>query len=553
MNLQKCVLCGLLAGAVMVPFGEAAPLAEAAAVTDQQTAGQAAKTYSLDFDANKNYTEESKQVNGKTVKYRAYRNLVYVAHPQNAAAESMNIFIPSAYFTDGTINGYTKKTAPIFMPNGVGGYMPGRADEPQENDPMGGGANASLTALSRGYVVAAPAVRGRTTLGEDGKTYVGKAPAFIVDYKAAVRYLRHNQQNLPAGDTEKIISNGTSAGGALSALLGATGNAKEYTPYLKEIGAADERDDIFASSDYCPITNLEHADMAYEWMFNGVNSYYMATWQLQDLANRGMNVPGEKPQGKPMGDKPMGAKPQGEKPQAVDANAANHPEASKQKVEMTKEEQAVSQVLKDAFPAYVNSLKLKDKDGNPLTLKSDGTGSFQDYIKGKYKESAQEALSGGKDISNADWVKVKNGKVVDVDLAAYKTAVTRMKAAPAFDKLDLSSAENDEFGATDNTPKHFSAISKEYESKKGEMADAKTIKLMNPMNFIGNGKAVVAKHFRIRHGSADRDTALAIPAILALRLQNSGVDVDFRSPWNQGHGGDYDLPELFDWMDSICK
>ncbi|WP_369683180.1 hypothetical protein [Selenomonas ruminantium] len=178
----------------------------------------------------------------------------------------------------------------------------------------------------------------------------------MVDYKAAVRYLRHNKKRLPAGDTEKIISNGTSAGGALSALLGATGNAKDYEPYLKEIGAADERDDIFASSDYCPITNLDHADMAYEWMFNGVNSYYMAMWQLQDLANQGMNVPGGQT-GKP-------ALP----PKALDANAANNPTASQQEVQMTQEEIAVSKVLKDAFPAYVNSLQLKDEQGNLLTL-----------------------------------------------------------------------------------------------------------------------------------------------------------------------------------------
>ena len=375
----------------------------------------------------------------------------------------------------------------------------------------------------------------------DGQTYVGKAPALIVDYKAAVRYLRHNKKRLPAGDTEKIISNGTSAGGALSALLGATGNAKEYEPYLKEIGAADERDDIFASSDYCPITNLEHADMAYEWMFNGVNSYYMAMWQLQDLVNRGMNVPGGQA-GKP-------ALP----PKALDANDANNPTASKQKVQMTKEEIAVSKVLKDAFPAYVNSLQLKDEQGHLLTLDKDGNGSFRDYIKGKYMQSAQDALSRGLDVSSASWVKVKNGKVVDVDLDAYPAAATRMKAAPAFDKLNLSSAENDEFGSENNTPKHFSAISKQYESKTGEMADSETIKLMNPMNFIGNGKAVTAKHFRIRHGAIDRDTALAIPAILALKLQNSGVDVNFYSPWNRGHAGDYDLPELFNWIDSICK
>ena len=226
----------------------------------------------------------------------------------------MNIFIPEAYFSNGTINGYTKDTAPIFMPNGVGGYLPGNAGEPRENDPMTKGPNAILTALSKGYVVAAPAIRGRTTVGDDGTTYVGKAPAFIVDYKAAVRYLRHNAHQLPSGDTEKIISNGTSAGGALSALLGATGNAKEYEPYLNEIGAAQERDDIFASSVYCPITNLEHADMAYEWMFNGVNNYYMAMWQLQDLAARGKSK--ELLLGGP--------------PQAIDANAANNPMQSKQ-------------------------------------------------------------------------------------------------------------------------------------------------------------------------------------------------------------------------------
>ena len=23
--------------------------------------------------------------------------------------------------------------------------------------------------------------------------------------------------------------------------------------------------------------------------------------------------------------------------------------------------------------------------------------------------------------------------------------------------------------------------------------------------------------------------------------------------WGQGHAGDYDLPELFDWIDAICQ
>lgn len=91
--------------------------------------------------------------------------------------------------------------------------------------------------------------------------------------KAAVRYLRYNKDVIP-GDMDKIVTNGTSAGGAVSALMGATGNNKDYEPYLRASGAAEERDDVFASSVYCPITDLEHADMAYEWMFSHVHKYY---------------------------------------------------------------------------------------------------------------------------------------------------------------------------------------------------------------------------------------------------------------------------------------
>ena len=30
-------------------------------------------------------------------------------------------------------------------------------------------------------------------------------------------------------------------------------------------------------------------------------------------------------------------------------------------------------------------------------------------------------------------------------------------------------------------------------------------------------------------------------------------NVDFDLPWGQGHGGDYDLDELFAWIDRICR
>lgn len=461
-------------------------------------------------------TEKTLTVDGREIKFVAYENIVYVRNPANVDAQCLSIYIPAEYFSGGTINGYTAATAPIFMPNGVGGYMPGEIQAPAEKTRFSDSPNASLVALSRGLVVVSPAIRGRTTT-TDG-VYVGKAPALIVDYKAAVRYLRHNRGKLPAGDTEKIISNGTSAGGALSAALGSMGNAPEFEPYLREIGAADERDDIFASSDYCPITNLENADASYEWIFYGENKYYPAMWQIKANAT---------------------------------ADDANNPTAVKQATNMTAAEIKISKKLRDAFPAYVNSLKLRDEYGKILTLDKKGNGTFKSYIKRKYVESAQDALERGEDLSGVDWLIFENGRVVDVDLTKYPAAATRMKAAPAFDKMDLSSAENDEFATADNSPRHFNALVQK--NSKGDMADAELIKIMNPMNFIGRDDVTVAKHFRIRHGAVDRDTALAIPAILALKLQNTGVDVDFFSPWGRGHSGDYDLDKLFDWIDSICK
>ena len=447
----------------------------------------------------------------------------------------------------------TAKTAPIFLPNGVGGYMPGDSKEPSDSDRMSGGANASLVALSKGYVVAAPAVRGRTTVGDDGKTYVGKAPALLVDYKAAVRYLRHNRHRLPAGNTDRIISDGTSAGGALSALLGATGNSKEYDAELRAIGAAHERDDIFAAMAYCPITDLDHADMAYEWMFNGVNEAYQHSAPMSPLLPL---KAGSMPGALKVGDAvvPLGPGPVVQGDSAAADRPDNAPVEDSSAVEMTQAERVASDQLKALFPDYVNSLGLKDRQGRALTLDEDGTGSFADYIKSVYAASAQSALDAGEDLSALDWLTIENGMVKDVDLAKYAAWATRLKAAPAFDKFDRSAPENDEFGTTDNTPRHFTGFSLTRDKEAGAtMATWDDVRRMNPMYFIGQQGVTIAPHWRIRHGAKDRDTSMAVPALLALKLQDSGYEVDFASPWGKGHAGDYDLAELFDWADGICK
>lgn len=202
------------------------------------------------FDKTK-YKDENVSLNGETIHFRSYRNLVYVKNPVNKEFQQMNIFVPSAFFDGKSINGYDINTAPTFVPNLVGGYMPGPLDEPgiqMFGPPI---PNSIFRALQHGYVVAAPSIRGRTQKDVNGK-YNGKAPSCIVDYKASIRYLHYYSNEIP-GDQNKIITNGTSAGGALSALIGATCDHPDYEPYLKSIGALDSTDKVFASSCYCPI------------------------------------------------------------------------------------------------------------------------------------------------------------------------------------------------------------------------------------------------------------------------------------------------------------
>ena len=379
----------------------------------------------------------------------------------------------------------------------------------------GGTPNSLLMALQKGYIVASPGARGRTNQNDDG-TYYGKAPAAIVDLKAAVRYLHYND-NLMPGTADKIISNGTSAGGALSALLGATGNNEDYKPYLEALGAANASDAIYAASCYCPITNLDNADMGYEWLFNGINDYTK------------MNI-------------------------SKDENGQIKRE--KQTLTQNDEQMKYSDELKAAFPEYVNNLNLLDSEGNSLTLDADGNGTFKDYVKSYVIQSVQSAVDQGKDVSDITWATIQDGTVTDVDFNGYINYLSRSKAAPAFDKVNLSdgnaSAENNLFGTENVDNQHFTEFSMTNDtSGAGTLADSQIIKMMNPMNYIGVEGSDMANYWRIRHGSKDSDTAISTPVILSNVLKGAGADVDFAVPWNQGHGGDYDLDQLFQWMNDI--
>ena len=469
------------------------------------------KTYNINFNE-KDYQTKTVTVNGKDVKYRAYENIVYVQNPVDIKYEVMNFYVPESYYSEKTVNGYTIDNAPIFLPNGVGGYMPAEPGKPGENPRAPKDANTISIAIAKGYIVAAPGARGRVTKDENGK-FNGKAPAAIVDLKAAVRYLHFNDKSMP-GDANKIISNGTSAGGALSSLLGATGNNKDYEPYLKEIGAAEAKDDIFAVSAYCPITDLDHADMAYEWLLEGVNNYKRLEMTSMIDFNKGRKL--------------------------VEGT-------------MTDAQIKLSKELAAAYPSYINSLNLKDKNGKILTLDKSGDGTFKDYIKSIIIASAQKALDNGTDLSKMNFISIKDGKVTDLDLDKYYAFVGRMKVTPAFDGVDLANGENDLFGTSEKASQHFTSYGKANSTVNGTIADSTVVKMMNPLNYIGTKGTTTAKHWRIRHGAIDVDTSVSVSAILAVTLQNKGTHVDYFVPWGVAHSGDYDLNELFAWIDSISK
>ncbi len=140
-----------------------------------------------------------------------------------------------------------------------------------------------------------PARRSRSLIDMNG-AYVGHAPAVVVDTKAAIRYLRYNDAAMP-GTTDRFLITGTSGGGGLSVAISATGNSPDYYPYLYAIGAAGVTydaasdtyastlsDDVFGTVAYCPITDLDNADAAYEWMYNRPASCELGTYSADQMA-----------------------------------------------------------------------------------------------------------------------------------------------------------------------------------------------------------------------------------------------------------------------------
>ncbi len=478
----------------------------------------------LRFDPEAYTMQSLRMPDGSQVSYRAYEGIYYVRNVEDSVYQTLNIYVPEQQASVPRV--------PILLRTYVGGYAASTAKSPSASDATG-------RALKEGYVVCIPGSRGSNSVVERGgkRVYTGMAPNGLLDLKAAVRYLRYNDDLIP-GDSELIFTDGTSAGGAMSSLLGATGNVADYEPYLRRMGAAEARDDVYAAICYCPITDLNHADMEYEWLYACTNS------------------------------------------------GVRH---------LSAEQAAVSEELAALCPAYLNSLGLKRRDGSALTAEN-----YADYLKGFLIESAHRALEegceipdsigftmyedasgpmgGGPGMGRAGMMPGADSRqapsfgpgqaprfnrqtdfVTGLDLdryLSYVASVTALKTPPAFDQMGVliaaPSPENNVFGNEKGEAANFTVFSLRHRTgnPEAELSEdmRRRVALMNPMDFIGSQGADVAENWYIRHGAKDRDTSFLVPVNLATKLENAGKNVDFFLPWNRPHSGDYNLDDLFRWI-----
>ena len=507
----------------------------------------------------------------------------YAATPLDSDYESMGIFVPGAYFS-GSDNGNGTFTVTVNKNGKSGGFKAANAptvilvETPGYSacNPPSGYVSSVKDFTDAGFIYIYPGCRGRNH----------GAPAGVTDLKAAIRYWRYNLDSLP-GNTDRIFSFGMSGGGAQSALLGATGNAPEYEPYLNAIGAVQGVSDaVTGSMCWCPITNLDIGDASYEWNMASSRS------GLDDVT------------------------------------------------------QQISDGLSETFAEYVNSLGLKDEKGNVLTLeKSDEgiykAGSYYEYVKAFIEKSLNNFLSdttfpydssasqggfggpggmggmmgggmppmggmppadgnmppmggqgglgdfgggagggqGAQDYTQMDniqrtsnansgvtisgvyetaqdyidalnangtWVtydaKTNTAKITSIDDFA-RNVKTATKSSGAFDDLNATQGENTLFGYNDGKGAHFdkylAEIVKGTKYEGAYVSDlAKTdslgtsvearLNMYTPtyylnQNFAGYKTSDVAKYWRIRSGIFQGDTAVNTELNLALSLKNYGI------------------------------
>lgn len=500
---------------------------------------------SLDIDFNSaRKTVLHVSVEGQLVKVDRYTDN-YVKYPNRPQDQLINVYIPETASTDSPIMFYVNNGGWIANSFPEGTIAEGSSYD-GKNDKVG-------VALREGYVVVSYGCRSRANEPVEGR-YLGHSPATMTDTKAAIRYLRHIRKSLPAGDVEKIFITGTSGGGALSTVIAASGNSPDYLPSLYEIGAAGVElemdgtyssisgcgDNVFGVIGYCPITDLGHACGAYEWLYGQTRKDMYAAGEM------------------------------------------NYHFIDEQSIMSASEE------LSGQFAQYIDSLGLKDEEGNAIN-----SSNLKNYIadlmneeivktigelgpEQMMKEIERESRRGRRE--NNGWFMLNEDGSYDYDIdkhLRYVAKYTVLKPAPAFSNKGLFVTHMNEdslFGSEEipycpfneyswNNDKEINKVGRdetglswdEYmQTEKGRELVLQ-IKMTSAIDYLLEGTSDIAPYWYIRHGMDDRDTSFAVEAMLfnAVRNNQKILSSDVGFAWLKPHAGDYDIPEAYSWLKKV--
>lgn len=172
------------------------------------------------------------------------------------------------------------------------------------------------------------------------------------------------------------------------------------------------------------------------------------------------------------------------------------------------------------------------------------------------------------------WLSWDGEKAVISDIDSYVlNHRRRMKPCTSFDVLGMDSGENKVFGNADIPMRHFNSyiaaaleklkerFPQEYGKYHASYAQAvgneeldRQIYLINPFHYIGTAeKSTQAQYYRIRVGASDADTSFSVSMTLACLLAAAGKDVDYQLVWEQPHS-EADYPgEAVEWIEEILK
>jgi hypothetical protein len=364
------------------------------------------------------------------------------------------------------------------------------------------GVTNSAMFLAAGYVVVDPGCRGHDNVTDAG-VYYGKAPAAVVDLKAAIRYLRHNAGVIP-GNTSRIWASGGSAGAALSTVLGASGNSPLYSSALSAIGAANADDSVFGVAAYSPMANMENEDVLYEQEF-GTASY------------QGSQV-----------------------------------------------NQTISGALKNGFAAYQDGLALTGDNGygtltaanlTDYVMKAYLIPAASAYI-GALSSSDRATYLLGR-----TWITWDSStSTASFAFTDYVNSTGRGKGVPAFDSLFDSTAyagtntsltpEVEELGSATTDARHFTPFSLQMTTGDAAATISSEIQslldMMNPMHFLAQNNTTMAQYWFIRDGSAATDTSVFDIVDIATAVENAvgASHVSAAEYWEGGHAVNED-PQVF--------